>query len=139
MPFICRLCHRQTSPKVSATSHDSSFLSVSRVNPVAVSQAFPLINLHNSFLSYSPSFLLAQHSKIFSSVIHGIKPTVDLARDHHTLSHIHPFTNPIILHSFNMANQQRTLSSTPFFTPHYYLIHAFITLSLLPISSKPNL
>ena len=45
-------------------------------------------------------------------------------------------TNPVILHSFHMAEPSEN-NTTPFFTLHNYLIRAFRTLFIILIPSKP--
>ena len=86
--------------------------------------------------NHTPSFLLAQHSYLFSYWQNqSFSSEVDL------LSDIHPIGNPIVFHSFNMAkpleNTFINYLSTPFVTPHNYLNRAFDTLSILQIPSKP--
>ena len=101
----------------------------------ATPHALPLIHF------YHPPFSLPdQHSKLFShSVIYLINPPLSRSTyrtNFHTLPPKYTLTNPIILHSFSMA-ESSVLSSTPFVTLHSSLIREFDTLSVLFIPNKP--
>ena len=88
-----------------------------------------LLCLTSKSLFFKHSFLISIH--LFCSL-----PIKQLYTSIH--SYIDPLSNPVILHTLHMAEpSENTFINFVILTPHNCLIHAFTTLCILLILSKP--
>ena len=132
MPLSCGLGHRQTSSihglHTTEATHNCGISLKSRIHPPGYHPFIPPLK-PATHSDHKPFCLFAWYQIFFFFFC-----SISNARK---FPHIHPLSNPIILHSLHKTEPPEETFINPFVAPYSSFIRASRTLSIILIPSKP--